>query len=450
MPATTPASDRPADLLRAAAEKLRAVSSTAADGPWTIANIPPFTDPVLMSRYEETPADGEVLIVGNVDVSDEDQAHIALMHPGVGLALADWLEREGLIWQAIDDASAAQEETGVKVTVGLSTHAEALAVARQLLGTTTTEGCPSPAAAPLAGVWTVWAEDESTLGHYTDEVTAKLAAIEYHQETETPGLKFVYRWNKHGGRLELLADGSDTGLRVKRDPVYGAPPAPADRAAVLNEAADVAESLRQFDPAYGARKDAQVSENVGVLRVADHLRRLAGEAAAGVQQTTTSEADTVLAAAIPSWEAVYEPGNVSDYLIGYANSEAAAKGAAVAWVLSESDKDAARLEWTATPHGDDYDEYFELSERHDDGIDTTAGVTVRHRVLPYTAADFTPEDDEQPAAPAAPEEPTPAPQCSAGLLPATDAAVDRCVRHGAHDTHVTAAGARWPNEDPEL
>ncbi|WP_145503183.1 hypothetical protein [Streptomyces sp. CFMR 7] len=55
-----------------------------------------------------------------------------------------------------------------------------------------------------------------------------------------------------------------------------------------------------------------------------------------------------------------------------------------------------------------------------------------------------------PAAPAAPEETTPAPQCSAGLLPATDEVVDRCVRHGAHDTHVTAAGVRWPNEDPEL
>ncbi|MFI2081485.1 hypothetical protein ACH43Y_14195 [Streptomyces rubiginosohelvolus] len=55
------------------------------------------------------------------------------------------------------------------------------------------------------------------------------------------------------------------------------------------------------------------------------------------------------------------------------------------------------------------------------------------------------------AAPAAPEEPTPAPQCSAALLPATDEAVDRCVRHGAHDTHATAAGVRWPNdEDPEL
>ncbi|MFJ3089077.1 hypothetical protein [Streptomyces sp. NPDC086838] len=52
----------------------------------------------------------------------------------------------------------------------------------------------------------------------------------------------------------------------------------ARRATVLRELADVAETLRQFEPAYGPRKDAQVSENVGVLRVADHFRRLADEA----------------------------------------------------------------------------------------------------------------------------------------------------------------------------
>jgi hypothetical protein len=51
----------------------------------------------------------------------------------------------------------------------------------------------------------------------------------------------------------------------------------ADRPAVLREAAEVAESLRQFEPATGARKAAQVSENVGVLRVADELRRMADE-----------------------------------------------------------------------------------------------------------------------------------------------------------------------------
>lgn len=45
-----------------------------------------------------------------------------------------------------------------------------------------------------------------------------------------------------------------------------------------------------------------------------------------------------------------------------------------------------------------------------------------------------------------PETETPtAPQCTAGLLPATSEPVDRCVRRGAHDTHSTAAGALWPN-----
>lgn len=59
--------------------------------------------------------------------------------------------------------------------------------------------------------------------------------------------------------------------------------------------------------------------------------------------------------------------------------------------------------------------------------------------------------DDPPAAVVASEGLAPEPQCSVGLLPPTDAAVDRCVRHGAHDTHVTAAGARWPNiTDPEL
>jgi hypothetical protein len=55
-------------------------------------------------------------------------------------------------------------------------------------------------------------------------------------------------------------------------------PAFTDRAAVLREAADIAESLRQFEPTHSvARSAAQVSENVGILRVSDHLRRMANE-----------------------------------------------------------------------------------------------------------------------------------------------------------------------------
>ena len=86
--------------------------------------------------------------------------------------------------------------------------------------------------------------------------------------------------------------------------------------------------------------------------------------------------DTVL----PAWEAVYEPGNVSDYLIGYTNSEAAARGAAEAWLRSESEV-TGRLEWVSEERlaTGEYDQWFELVERHDDGIDTGPGITVRHR-----------------------------------------------------------------------
>jgi hypothetical protein len=52
----------------------------------------------------------------------------------------------------------------------------------------------------------------------------------------------------------------------------------AYRAEVLRKAADIAESLRQFERCTGARRSAQTSENVGILRVADQLRRMADEA----------------------------------------------------------------------------------------------------------------------------------------------------------------------------
>lgn len=55
------------------------------------------------------------------------------------------------------------------------------------------------------------------------------------------------------------------------------PGPPTSRAAVLREAADIAESLRQFKRVTAARWSAQVSENLGILRVATELRRLAVE-----------------------------------------------------------------------------------------------------------------------------------------------------------------------------
>ena len=83
---------------------------------------------------------------------------------------------------------------------------------------------------------------------------------------------------------------------------------------------------------------------------------------------------------LPVWEAMYEPGNVSDYLIGYTNGEAAAKGAALAWLHSEGEFDDARLEWVEQRPGDHHDRWFDLIENHDDGIPTGTGINVRRRL----------------------------------------------------------------------
>lgn len=105
----------------------------------------------------------------------------------------------------------------------------------------------------------------------------------------------------------------------------------------------------------------------------------------------------VLREVLPAWEAVYEPGNVSDYLIGYANDQDAATGMAEAWMRSQAEV-TGRLEWgawgTVTPMPSGYDAWVELVERHDDGVDTGPGIVVRRR----TADEVPPVRTAQPPA----------------------------------------------------
>jgi hypothetical protein len=163
------------------------------------------------------------------------------------------------------------------------------------------------------------------------------------------------------------------GYQTRADAVLAVLPEPADRAAILREAADVA--ARLMDERYGP----DCSYAIGGEDVARELRRMAGEA----QQPETQAADraAIIDEILPTWEAVYEPGNVSDYLIGYANSEVAAKGAAEAWMRSQAEV-TGRLEWVPEERlaTGEYDQWFELIERHDDGIDTGPGLIVRRRV----------------------------------------------------------------------
>ncbi|MFD3741082.1 hypothetical protein [Streptomyces sp. NPDC058629] len=148
MPDTTPASDRPADLLRAAAVLLRELATAASTDqagrptsrwavryqPGVLPGAPPQTErSCYLDAVDEAAPDGRgarPLIHGTgstrgraPSVEPQHGRYIALMDPGVGLAVARWLES----WAGVD----------------LSEHGpmpedaqHALAVARQLLGTT--------------------------------------------------------------------------------------------------------------------------------------------------------------------------------------------------------------------------------------------------------------------------------------------------------------------------
>ncbi|WP_326779684.1 hypothetical protein OG481_01985 [Streptomyces longwoodensis] len=121
--------------------------------------------------------------------------------------------------------------------------------------------------------------------------------------------------------------------------------------------------------------------------------------AAGILHAADLPAPTdqaaVIAELLPAWEAVYEPGNVSTYLIGYANDQDAATGMAEAWMRSQAEV-TGRLEWVddeqlATGR---YDRWFELVERHDDGVDTGTGIVVRRRLADETQPSGPPAADD--------------------------------------------------------
>lgn len=64
---------------------------------------------------------------------DAVHAHVASWHPAVALAVADWLDREADIWEQVL-VHAVQYAPKVEVSIGLNTHAQAVAVADAYLG----------------------------------------------------------------------------------------------------------------------------------------------------------------------------------------------------------------------------------------------------------------------------------------------------------------------------
>jgi hypothetical protein len=111
----------PAETLTAAAQKLRATaagvkSAPGISGAWAADGVT-----VTQGTY---PDSGEPVYPVAEAASPQCAAHIALMHPGVGLALADWLDSEA-------HRLAATAHPGWHDTV---VNPHALAVARKILG----------------------------------------------------------------------------------------------------------------------------------------------------------------------------------------------------------------------------------------------------------------------------------------------------------------------------
>ena len=147
----TPSSDSaatilsPADTLATAAKLLRSTAAPTVpdvialrDVPWHAEECDRDRCPCIVAQGAQHPADyvqpGRYIADAE---TPELAAWIALMHPGVGLALADWLEQTAKAHEASIIAASRVwpgDEAAQAKWIGEQTDQHALAVARQLLG----------------------------------------------------------------------------------------------------------------------------------------------------------------------------------------------------------------------------------------------------------------------------------------------------------------------------
>ncbi|MFD3999904.1 ParB N-terminal domain-containing protein [Streptomyces rubiginosohelvolus] len=230
---TTPTpADRPADQLRAAAKKLRAAATGLDSAPGISSTWEADGTTVWQGRFPN----GEFAYLVADAETRECAELIALMHPGVGSAVARWLES----WSGVD----------------LSEHGpmpedaqHALAVARQLLGTTVAEDAPAePTPAELI----------------RDQVNESLKDCVWLTVDDEP-MALADSWPDARALIDAIhtAAGLDA-----------APPAPADRAAF--------EALAAEWEKRGEYGDSSITDRARELRAV-----LAAGAAAGVQPPTS-------------------------------------------------------------------------------------------------------------------------------------------------------------------
>ncbi|MEU7338668.1 hypothetical protein [Streptomyces sp. NPDC007074] len=134
----------PTDELRTAADKIRKLAGALPDTdwgdlPWRAEECSDTDDmapcPCIVSQGERKPFDQpQVPLIQYVADAENPEyaAYIAAMGPSVALAVADWLTREAELWDLVETVKAEYGPKGLSVTTPLSTHDQALAVARQI------------------------------------------------------------------------------------------------------------------------------------------------------------------------------------------------------------------------------------------------------------------------------------------------------------------------------
>jgi hypothetical protein len=123
------------EIIRRAAAHMRARAEAATPGPWIAKDSGRHV--TIFGTQHRYVADAGV---NHVDQVHRDAAHIAAMHPGVALAVADWLDAEAAaheggmgVSDALRDLVAEVSASEYDVQVAVSTLKQAVAVARAYL-----------------------------------------------------------------------------------------------------------------------------------------------------------------------------------------------------------------------------------------------------------------------------------------------------------------------------
>lgn len=124
-----PLNASPAARLKLAADKLRTLATAATPGPWEGVVDHHQRGEVNASVWADSIDYYVTEQVTSGERHEDDARYIGLVHPGVGLSIADWLERQGRVAAEVEQYLGEEFQDGA---LDQNIH-DALAIASQIL-----------------------------------------------------------------------------------------------------------------------------------------------------------------------------------------------------------------------------------------------------------------------------------------------------------------------------